>query len=193
MSSDGKPLKTNEAAQYLGVSRSSLTNWARQGLIGGGATPGGHYRFSLEELDKFAESRGLAKNPSATGAPARILVVDDDEPFRAFVREALEIFDGYELKEASDGLGGAFLAGSWRPDLMILDIRMPNLNGVELLRRIRENEETSAAEVIVASAHISPEARAEIEKLGVGMLLEKPVRLAKLVAAIQKCAELKLL
>lgn len=190
---DKKPLKTNEAAKYLGVSRSSLTNWARQGLLGGGATPGGHYRFTLEELDKFAESQGLAKDAGAANAPVKILVIDDDEPFRAFVKEALEVFSGYELKEASDGMTGALLIGSWKPDLALLDVRMPNLNGVELLRRIRQTPETSEIDVLVASAHLSPEVRAEIEDLGAEMILEKPLRLAKLVAAIQKCVELQIL
>lgn len=190
---DKKPLKTNEAAKYLGVSRSSLTNWARQGLIGGGATPGGHYRFTVEELDKFAEERGLAKDAGAAEVPTKILVIDDDEPFRAFVKEALEVFSGYEIKEACDGMTGALLVGSWKPDLIILDVRMPNLNGVELLRRIRQTPETSGIDVLVASAHLSPEVREEIESLGAEMILEKPLRLAKLVASIQKCAELQLL
>ncbi len=188
-----KLLKTNEAAQYLGVSRSSLTNWVKQGLIGGGATPGGHYRFSMEELDQFAERRGLLKAGLVEGGVAtKILLIDDDESFREFVKEALEVFKGFELKEAVDGMMGALLVGSWKPDLIVLDIRMPNMNGLELLKHIRENPETAGADVIVASAHLSAEVRAELEGLGAEMILEKPVRLAKLVAAIQKLADLQL-
>jgi excisionase family DNA binding protein len=192
---DRRTFKTNEAANYLGVSRSSLTNWARQGLIGGGSTPGGHYRFTQEELDGFAEGRGLSKgaSPLEPPAPVKLLVIDDDEPFRAFVKEALEIFGGYELKEASDGMTGALLVGSWHPDLVVLDVRMPNLDGVELLRRIRQTPETADTAVLVASAHLSQEVRAEIERLGAELILEKPVRLAKLVAAMQSCVELELL
>jgi len=190
---DKKLLKTNEAAQYLGVSRSSLTNWVKQGLIGGGATPGGHYRFSIEELDQFAERRGLMKaGVSETSVATKILLIDDDEAFREFVKEALEVFKAYEVKEATDGMMGALLVGSWKPDLILLDIRMPNMNGLELLKHIRENPETSGADVIVASAHLSPDVKTALEGLGAEMILEKPVRLAKLVAAIQKLADLQL-
>lgn len=186
-------LKTNEAARYLGVSRSSLTNWVKQGLLGGGATPGGHYRFTMEELDRFAERRGLLKPGVAEGAQRlKILLIDDDEGFREFIKDALEVFTGFELREASDGMKGALMVGSWRPDLVILDIRMPNMNGVEFLKHIRENSETSEVNVIVASAHLSPEVRADLERLEADMILEKPVRLAKLVASIQKLADLKL-
>ena len=60
-----KLLKTNDAAHYLGVSRSSLTNWIKQGLISGGVTPGGHYRFTIAELDEFAVRRGLTRSGGA--------------------------------------------------------------------------------------------------------------------------------
>lgn len=196
-----KLLKTNEAAKYLGVSRSSLTNWIKQGLIGGGATPGGHYRFTVSDLDAFAEKRGLAK-PSGASAAAeeterdgdtvRLLVVDDDDAFREFVHDALEVFSSYELRDAEDGMKGALLIGSWKPDLVILDIRMPNMNGMELLKLMHENPATAGTHVIVASAHLSPELKKEVEDMGVDIVLEKPVHLVKLVASIQKLVDLEL-
>ncbi len=189
-----KILKTNEAAAYLGVSRSSLASWARQGLLGSGLTPGGHYRFPLEELDAFAEKRGLVVQGEASGRREnfRILVIEDDESFRVFVREALEVFDGCELKEAADGMQGALLTGSWEPDLIILDIRMPNMNGIEFLKLLKGNPATADVKVIAATAFVSEEIRTEIQALGVDMLIEKPVRLARLVASMQKLLDLKL-
>ncbi len=188
-----KPLKTNDAAAYLGVSRSSLTNWVKQGLIKGGATPGGHYRFNVEELDAFAAQRGLSipgKVPH--GLDARILLIDDDPPFREFVREVLETFSGFELKEAGDGIEGALLAGTWEPDLVIVDLKMPKMNGIDFCRQLKKNEKTADTSVIIASAYLSPEARAEIQEIGVDVVMEKPVRLASLVAAVGKCANLRL-
>lgn len=195
---NGKLFRTKEAARYLGVSRSSLINWIRQGLIPGGATPGGHYRFTQEQLDAFARERGILTSDEASkreavndaGASARILLVDDDPAFHEIVAEALEIFQGYELKCASDGMQGAMLVGAWKPDLMILDIRMPNMNGEELLRLIRNNPETSDAPVVVASAHLSEDSIARLEELSASAILEKPVRIARLIATIQKLLDL---
>lgn len=187
-----KLLKTNEAARYLGVSRSSLTNWIRQGKLKGGATPGGHYRFTVRELDEFAAERGLTTFPENFSGAARILIVDDDEAFREFVTDALGVFRGYEIKEASDGMKGAMLVGSWKPDLIVLDIRMPNMDGCELLSLIRENPETAEAGVIVASAHLSGELTESLKKWKPDAVLEKPLHLAKLIASVQKLLDLTL-
>lgn len=184
-----KLLTTNEAAKYLGVSRSSLSNWIRQGQLNGGVTPGGHYRFTTEELDEFAKKRGL--QPAAR-ENSRILVIDDDEAFREFVTDALSDFTGYQIRTAGDGMKGALLVGSWKPDLIVLDIRMPQMNGQELLTLIRENPESADTSVVIASAHLSPELTAELETLAPDAILEKPVRLAKFVAAIQKLLDLPL-
>lgn len=184
-------LTSNEAAKYLGVSRSSLTNWVKKGVLVGGLTPGGHHRFKIADLDAFAEKRGMEVPGNKSDKElVRILVVEDDEGFREYVKDALEIYSGYELKEAVDGLKGAMLVGSWKPDLIILDIRMPNMNGVEFLQMIRNDSDVKDVKVIVASAHISPELREEIEDLGVEIILDKPVRLAKLVAVIEKTTSL---
>ena len=188
-----KFLTSNEAAKYLGVSRSSLTNWVKQGVLTGGLTPGGHHRFTTDDLNAFAEQRGMElpgnENESRN---VRILIVEDDEGFREYVKDALDIYSGYELKEAEDGLKGALLIGSWKPDLIILDIRMPNMNGVEFLQMLRHESDVKDAKVIVASAHISAELREEILELGVEMILDKPVRLARLVAVIEKSTSLAL-
>ena len=188
-----KFLTSNAAAKYLGASRSSLTNWVKQGLLVGGLTPGGHHRFTIEDLITFAEKRGMEiPGNKAADEVTRILVVEDDEGFREYVKDALDIYDGYELKEAEDGLKAAMLVGSWKPDLIILDIRMPNMNGVEFLHMLRNESDIKDVKVIVASAHISAELRSKIESLGVEMILDKPVRLAKLVAVIEKTTSLEL-
>lgn len=188
-----KFLKTFDASSYLGVSRSSLTNWVKQGLLGSGVTPGGHYRFTTEELDSFAAKRGL-KIPGkvSTQEMTRILIIDDDSAFREFVREALQTFSGFELKEAGDGMEGALLVGTWNPDLVIVDLKMPNMNGIEFCRLLKKGEDTSDTSIIIASAYLSPEAKEEIAKIGVDIVLEKPVRLGSLVAAVTKCTDIQL-
>lgn len=187
-----KYLKSTEAAAYLGVSRSSLSNWARQKLLTVAITPGGHYRFAVEELDKFAKNRGFEVAGNIANVNTKILVIDDDKMFRKFVAEALEVFDGYELREASDGMEGALIIGSWNPDLVIADLRMPNMNGIEFCRMLRKNENTNDVEVIVSSAYLSDEVKTELHRLDVNVILEKPVRLITLVAAIEKCSGMKL-
>ena len=188
-----KFMKTSEAADYLGVSRSSITNWVRQEVLSAASTPGGHYLFSNEQLDNFAEERGMnLPKEVQTNANFRILSIDDDSAFREFVSEALEVYSGYELKEAEDGMQGALLVGTWRPDLVIVDLRMPNMNGVEFCRLLKKDKSTDNVKIIIASAYLSPEVKKEVTTLGVDAVLEKPVRLASFVATVGKLADLEL-
>lgn len=186
-----KFLKTNEAAEYIGVSRSSLTNWVKQGLLGGATTTGGHYRFSYSELDEFAKKRGLTTR-NRQSDDFRILLIEDDEQFREFIKDALDVFNGYELRETVDGMQGALMVGTWKPDLIILDLRMPNMNGMDFLRMLRKDDKISDVKIIVASAYLTEEIKKDLNDMNVEIVLEKPVRLAKLIASIQQMANLEL-
>ena len=187
-----KFMKTSDAAKYLGVSHSSITNWVRSGELEGASTPGGHYLFSKRQLDEFAASRGMdLVDTRFTKASYKILVIDDDQGFRTFIEEALDIYVGYELKHAEDGMQGAFLVGTWKPDLVIVDLRMPNMNGVDFCKYIKSNNDLADVSVIVASAYLSHEVREEISSIGVDYILEKPVRLAVLVSTITKLIDLQ--
>lgn len=186
-------MKTSEAADYLGVSRSSITNWVRQEVLKAASTPGGHYLFSQEQLNNFAIERGMSlPETEQNEAKFRILAIDDDKEFREFVSEALEVYSGYELKEAEDGMQGALLIGTWKPDLVIVDLRMPNMNGVEFCRLLKKDKSTNRVKIIIASAYLSPEVKKEITSLGVDAVLEKPVRLASFVATVGKLTNLEL-
>ena len=188
-----KFMKTSEAAEYLGVSRSSVTNWIRNGELEAASTPGGHYLFSREQLDKFADERGMIlKNTNFHSGVFRILVIDDDSAFRDFVKEALDVFKGYELKEAEDGMQGALLVGTWQPDLVIVDLRMPNMNGVDFCHFLKKDTVTSDVKIIIASAYLSNDVRDEVDKLGVDCIMDKPVRLGTFVATVGKLSNMEL-
>jgi len=188
-----KHFKTTEAAEYLGVARSSVTNWVRSGALKAASTPGGHYLISLEQLREFAMERGIELSDDVgMGNVYRILLIDDDADFRSFVTEALDVYSGYELREAEDGMQGALLVGTWKPDLIIVDLRMPNMNGVEFCRLVKNDDSMSDVKIIVASAYLSPEVRQEVESLGVNGILEKPVRLEALVAMVGRLTGLEL-
>ena len=92
----------------------------------------------------------------------------------------------YIVSDKNDG------ASQHTGSLILLDVIMPNMNGIEFCRMLRQNEDTEDVKVIIASAYLSPEARSDIAKLAVDVVLEKPVRLGSIVAAVEKCTDLKL-
>jgi DNA-binding NarL/FixJ family response regulator len=103
--------------------------------------------------------------------PLRILIVDDFEPWRRFVSSALQKADSQILFEVSDGLEAVYKAEDLRPDLILLDIGLPTLNGIKAARRIRDLSPDS--KILFLSEENSPEiAEAALEAGGVGYLVK---------------------
>jgi len=103
--------------------------------------------------------------------PLRILIVDDFEPWRRFVSSALQKVDSQILLEVSDGLEAVYKAEDLRPDLILLDIGLPTLNGIKAARRIRDLSPDS--KILFLSEENSPEvAEAALEAGGVGYLVK---------------------
>ena len=84
----------------------------------------------------------------------KILVVDDDEHIRTFLTKSLE-FKGYQIISANDGIKGWEMIESEKPDLIIMDIRMPGMDGIEVLKKVREDIELTKIPVIMLTAESS--------------------------------------
>jgi len=112
----------------------------------------------------------------------RILVVDDEPQITRVLRTALT-GSGYDVRTADDGHSGLRVAREWQPDLVITDISMPNMNGIELCRQLRTE---SALPVIVLS--VKGEERTKVEALDVGAddYVTKPVGMDELLARVRR-------
>ena len=119
---------------------------------------------------------------------ATILVVDDEPTIRSLLRAALER-RGYELLEAADGVGALEIAQRRRPDLIVLDVALPQLNGLEVCRRLKQNPATAAVPVFLLTGFIQDEQRREGARAGVEAFIAKPfspVALADQIAGALK-------
>jgi DNA-binding NarL/FixJ family response regulator len=115
--------------------------------------------------------------------PVRVLVVDDFDPFKELVREILEVrSDIHIIGQASDGLEAVQRAHELQPDLVLLDIGLPNLNGIEAARRIRLVSPHSV--IIFVSQENSPDVIEECLRLGASAYVKKTDIHSKLVAAL---------
>jgi CheY-like chemotaxis protein/phosphoribosyl 1,2-cyclic phosphodiesterase len=127
-----------------------------------------------------------AARPPAAAHPARILVVDDETNLRHLVVKALES-DGYVLSEAANGRDGLRLAREQKPDLVILDLVMPELGGLDVLKAIRANPETEAIPVLIITAHPDEASiRAGFDH-GATDYLTKPFAVPQLSARVRAC------
>ena len=116
---------------------------------------------------------------------ARILVVDDDYAIRQMLIEALTMDRQYLVEEASNGIEASIKLGTYRPDLLILDIFMPEMDGLEVCRNIRSEPELSEMKVIITTGYPDHPKLDEVVELGFTNIFSKPFDLLKFIKDIQ--------
>jgi DNA-binding response OmpR family regulator len=119
-----------------------------------------------------------------TNRPARIMVVDDDRDTAAILVRYLES-EGFDPIEANSGAECLRLAREKDVDVILLDLMMPDMDGFEICKMLKENPATAEIPVILITARDDIEARAESMSLGVGDFLAKPISRRQLAAAIR--------
>jgi len=117
-----------------------------------------------------------------------ILIVEDHEKNRKLVRDVLK-FKGYEVIEAETGEEGVRLALERRPSLVLMDIRLPGIDGVEALRRIRADVATRAIPIMAITASVMTEDRQKIMDAGFDAYQSKPLNVKHFVAAVEQLLE----
>jgi len=179
---DGREwLTLGQAAAFLGAAQSTVRKWADAGRLPAFYTPGGHRRFRRSDLEAFlAGPRG---GPSARPAGASVLVVDDDAGLREFIRANLEA-EGYSVREAGSASEGLAALDEEPPDLILLDVLMPKMDGWEMLRRVQERHGVDAIQVIMYSGTVEEAGKAE--ERGAQAFIGKPFDPAKLLEATKQ-------
>jgi putative two-component system response regulator len=122
--------------------------------------------------------------------PWRILIVDDDEMNRRFLCSFLSR-QGYEMSEAFDGMDALAKVKSAPPDLILLDVRMPRLDGIEVARALKGSSETEHIPIIIVSSLADSEERVQALELGVDDFLGKPVDQTELRARVRSLLKVK--
>lgn len=122
--------------------------------------------------------------PAAARVAGRILVVDDQEPNRLLLRELLEA-QGHVVTEATNGLDALQQATDCAPDVVLLDVNMPGLDGFEVCRRLKANPRTAALPVLLVTALAHREQRLEGIAAGANDYLTKPIDTADLVLRVR--------
>jgi excisionase family DNA binding protein len=165
-----------QAAKYLGVAQSTIRKWSDVGRVPAFYTPGGHRRFRRGDLDAFLERSG-------PGKPARgplVLVVDDDPQVREVVRVNLEL-EGYAVREAANADEGLAAVEDDAPDLILLDVMMPQVDGWEMLRRVQERHGIGSIPVVMFSGQLESGVEHEAAERGARAFVGKPFDLRALI------------
>ena len=114
-----------------------------------------------------------------------ILIVEDNEKNMKLVRDVLQA-KGYETLEAGTGEDGVRLAAERVPDLVLMDIQLPGMNGIDALKALRAEPATAGIPVIALTASVMQQDRQEIMSAGFDGFIEKPINLREFLATVQK-------
>ena len=127
----------------------------------------------------------LKPKPQVDGRTIRILYVEDAAVIRDTIARLLELH-GYEVGYANNGQEGVDMALSWKPDVVLMDLRMPVMDGYHAIDQIKMNPETRHLPVFVVSAWSSKKERTQADLAGADEFFVKPPDLGRLTAAITK-------
>jgi excisionase family DNA binding protein len=176
-------LTLGQAARYLGVAQSTIRKWSDVGRLPAFYTPGGHRRYRRGDLDAFLQR---SASPSrAGGVGPTILIVDDDDRIREFVRVNLEM-EGYSVREAANAEEGLSALEEQSPDLILLDVMMPQVDGWEMLRRVQERHGIGAIPVVMFSGKVDDETLADAESRGAQAFIGKPFNPQQLIESTKQ-------
>ena len=112
-----------------------------------------------------------------------ILIVEDNDKNMKLARDILQV-KGYRTIEAESAEAGLPLAATQKPDLVLMDIQLPGMNGIEALKELRASPETSRIPVLAFTASVMPQDRREIMSAGFDGFVSKPINLKEFIASI---------
>jgi len=179
-------MTTGAVASACQVSIPTVKRWIREGHLASFQTAGGHYRVTEDELDRFRVSRHIpAASPVAEELP-KVLIIDDDPVALGALADAFTWAGRYKVEVAQDGYEGLIRVGSFRPDVLVLDLRMPGLNGFQVCRRIKADPATRSTRILAVSGYAQGDTTARAFEAGADEFLEKPLEFRRLRSAVDR-------
>lgn len=181
-----KPLTTGKIAKYCKVNVKTVLKWIADGKLQAYQLPSGENRIAVTNFISFLVSYDMPV-PEAfqKSLQPKILIVDDDELVVSSIKRNLKK-ETFLIESATNAFMAGKQIGAFKPDLILLDLQMPGLNGYDVLRYIREDASTSHIKVVIVSGHVSRKDNTELLKLEVNGILEKPISKDELLKVVAK-------
>lgn len=175
---------TGEIARLCQVTKRTVIKWIDGKRLKGFRIPGSsHRRVASPDLAAFMKRHGIPDLERLLPR-RRILVVDDDADFAELLRDALQ--DRYDIATAGTALEAASSLHEFEPDLVLLDVRLPDVSGLEVCRHFQAYRKSRRLAIVVMSAYGRELDRAAIRRSGADEFLSKPVKLADLRKRIRR-------
>jgi excisionase family DNA binding protein len=174
---------THEVSRLLHVNPRSVINWIEQSLLASYRTPGGHRRIRRDDLLAFLHKHQIPTPAALVDEKFNILIVEDEDEIVKIIKSYFERQGGYQISSASDGITALIEVGRAKPNLLILDILIPGVDGVEVCRRIKADHNNKTAIIAISG---QPDSEKRILHAGADAFMPKPLDLEKLLAEAKR-------
>ncbi|MCS6977977.1 MAG: response regulator [Gemmatales bacterium] len=181
---------TGEAAKICKVSQQTIIRCFDNGQLKGFRVPGSRFRrIPREALYKFMKDNGIPTDALESGK-RKVLLVDDDPDLVEMMTKVLEDDGRFEVRVATNGFDAGMLVKEYRPDLIVLDVMLPDINGKEVCHRVRADSSLEDVRIICISGMIEEDKIQELKEAGADDFLHKPFDIEELIERM--CAQLEI-
>ena len=172
---------TGEAAKICKVSQQTIIRCFDNGTLKGFRVPGSKFRrIPRDQLFAFMRDNGIPTDALESGK-RKVLIVDDDEELVELLSDVFEKDGRFEVKTANNGFDAGMQVREFRPDLVVLDVMLPDINGKEVCQRIRSDETLEAVKIICISGMVEQDKVAELRLAGANDFMHKPFNVDRLL------------
>jgi excisionase family DNA binding protein len=167
---------TFEISQICGVNPTTVQNWVKGKRLKAFQTPGGHRRVRREDLIFFMKEFGMPLPEGLAQNPPLAMIVDDESDILDMLEDMLRSGDAeINVVRAQSGVAALLMIGEYKPDLLILDIMMPGMNGFEVCQKLKANPRTQNIKIVAISGDHDPAVRERILSSGADLFFTKPL------------------
>ncbi len=187
---DKQVFTTGEAAEICQVSQQTIIRCFDAGRLRGFRVPGSRFRrIPRDDLIRFMRDNNIPVDRLESGK-RRVLVVDDDDAIVELFSDVLERDGRFDIRTASTGYDAGLLTHQFRPELMILDYMLPDINGNVVCRAVRDDPNINDMKIIIVSGVVNQDEIDELLDAGADDFIKKPFNIERLLERITDMLEM---
>ena len=175
---------TGEAAKVCNVSQQTIIRCFDSGQLKGFRVPGSRFRrIPRDVLYRFMKDNGIPTDALESGR-RRALIVDDDEELVELIRDVFDADGRFDVRVANNGFDAGMLVKEYKPDIIVLDVMLPDINGKEVCQRVRSDTALDDVRIICISGMVEADKIGDLKEAGANEFMQKPFEVDALFAAV---------
>lgn len=182
---------TGEAAKICKVSQQTIIRCFDSGQLKGFRVPGSRFRrIPREQLYSFMRDNGIPTDALDSGK-RKVLIVDDDQDLVDLMVDQFERDGRFEVRSVNNGFGAGMMIKEFEPDLVVLDVMLPDINGMEVCQRVRSDKSPEEVRIICISGMVEADKIQQLRDAGADEFMKKPFDIDSLVARACQLLEME--